>query len=483
MPVIPIPDDWNGQDWLCVQVEWPLSIKWLALLAGLLTTPLRGRFWDERTGNIRAAQAIGAQIDKRNLPFNACAGEIPPDIITVIEKVFIGQEFDQESEDLAMSLCGYNPDAFKIEDGQLWVRNFCGEWEAIGSISGVTPDLPPDVPDPPPGSLTDATACSMAYKLAQFVLAILVQAWIEIGTPEIVDVYDFVSDMRDYFPGVDLAYNDLINLYFNLIPLDVAGLQNESIDPELAQWVACYMVSEITASNTGITSSEYDACKSATSAAIRAAVGDSAWLGFGAQIRKIWEYAIKSIGAKDAQKITYFAQPTGLEDCECPGVSQGQIGPTASGWYFGAEHTIQVACPGGFDYGYMYVLTQLPHDAYGLTFTVEKVSGDNLNRLKRSNDAVPASGWDHFYSHTNSESLSLDTQYLQVGDAAYLELNEIFPGTKIQGDNSDYSDDVETPVSAKLQNALMTVAGQADGDPAEITLLMRLRWLHNSENP
>lgn len=66
MPRIKIPTDWNGEDWTCIPVEWPNSIEWLALLRGFVGTPARGRFWDERTGSILDAQAIGLDIEERN---------------------------------------------------------------------------------------------------------------------------------------------------------------------------------------------------------------------------------------------------------------------------------------------------------------------------------------------------------------------------------------------------------------------------------
>jgi len=65
--VMPIPDDWDGEQWCCHVVEWPFSEQWTAILLGLITTPQRGRFWDGRTGTITDAQAVGLQIFQRNL--------------------------------------------------------------------------------------------------------------------------------------------------------------------------------------------------------------------------------------------------------------------------------------------------------------------------------------------------------------------------------------------------------------------------------
>lgn len=48
---IPIPDDWNGEDFCKWAICWPDSIKWKSILYGLLELPNQGRFWDFKTGS------------------------------------------------------------------------------------------------------------------------------------------------------------------------------------------------------------------------------------------------------------------------------------------------------------------------------------------------------------------------------------------------------------------------------------------------
>lgn len=72
MPKMPIPDDWNGEDWRAICIHWPDSVQWRALLRGLISTPARGRFWDDRAGNIRDTQEIGKTIIDSNFDFPAC---------------------------------------------------------------------------------------------------------------------------------------------------------------------------------------------------------------------------------------------------------------------------------------------------------------------------------------------------------------------------------------------------------------------------
>ncbi len=72
MAKVPIPTDWDAETFCCKVVEWPQSPQWEAILLGLLTWPLRGRFWDGATGNIRDVQSVGRQIFDLNV-IEGCA--------------------------------------------------------------------------------------------------------------------------------------------------------------------------------------------------------------------------------------------------------------------------------------------------------------------------------------------------------------------------------------------------------------------------
>jgi hypothetical protein len=47
---------------------WPDGLDWLSVLQGLITQPIRGRMWDERTGSIVGVQSVGYDIDELNSP-------------------------------------------------------------------------------------------------------------------------------------------------------------------------------------------------------------------------------------------------------------------------------------------------------------------------------------------------------------------------------------------------------------------------------
>lgn len=94
MAQMPIPQDWDGTSWCCWVVEWPSSPDWEAILLGFITTPMRGRFWDETTGSVIDAQEIGQQITARNnVTVEGCSMGCLEDLtaaINALKEVFQG---------------------------------------------------------------------------------------------------------------------------------------------------------------------------------------------------------------------------------------------------------------------------------------------------------------------------------------------------------------------------------------------------------
>ena len=71
---VPIPSDWDGQSWDNICLQWPSSPEWFGILLGFITQASRGRFWNERTGTITDAQAIGREIFERAGGLTCMAG-------------------------------------------------------------------------------------------------------------------------------------------------------------------------------------------------------------------------------------------------------------------------------------------------------------------------------------------------------------------------------------------------------------------------
>lgn len=137
----PIPDDYNDE-WECVSIQWPNSIKWRGILVGLLYSMSRGRSWDERTGKITDVQAIGREIFDRNYPLSACGtndcggnGDGDNSSGSVGGYFCWNCSDDDDCEDCEendMTNCCLS-DKIRIENGVLQVMD-CGKWVDVGDV-------------------------------------------------------------------------------------------------------------------------------------------------------------------------------------------------------------------------------------------------------------------------------------------------------------------------------------------------------------
>lgn len=492
MVQLPIPDDWESGEYECVQILWPNSPKWLALLAGFITSPSRGRYWKGTTGSILEAQEIGRELDGINLPFMSCAGtEI------IIQKEYIRQYIEAEESDFLMSLCGYNPKAFKIENGQLWVRDFCGEWVAIGSITATSGgEVPPieEIPDPPPDGYTYSTACAKVSKIAVMAYNIVAQGVVSIEGAGALDPWDFYNDMNDAFQGIDLAFNDVMNLFFMLPYANAFGVTGELLETGYIDQLKCHWEELVSDGNQGITSDEYDAMKGAMKEALRAHRTDDAYSGFGQTMRNIWEHAIKSIGAKDVEKLSYWAQPAPGEDCACPEPfdPNAATDPDANGWYWSALMNGPVTAiphlPGGsFPYdtwGYPYAAITADHDVYGMRWSHQVLVAGSIVSMKRSNDPAPGIPYDFRFSESNSGNLPWSGDFCMVADSLYASL---FPASEYDNSwkfNDKVSSVIASPKATAGQKCIFTISAQVsnDNNPGSMQIY-GFRLLHNVNSP
>lgn len=69
---MPIPDDWDGESTCQWAVCWPDSLKWKAILYGLIEMPKQGRFWDASTGSIVGTQTSFQPIYNINFSLRRC---------------------------------------------------------------------------------------------------------------------------------------------------------------------------------------------------------------------------------------------------------------------------------------------------------------------------------------------------------------------------------------------------------------------------
>lgn len=141
VPELTIPDDWDGETWECIQVRFPKSEKYYAILLGMLSQLTRGRAWKGTSGTITEAQEIGKRIFEKNWPTTRCTEAPAPQAAilgTIPSGIGAGGCADEICEDCEMGNCITD---LKIEDGLLWMFKCC-EWWPVGEIDMSIANLP-----------------------------------------------------------------------------------------------------------------------------------------------------------------------------------------------------------------------------------------------------------------------------------------------------------------------------------------------------
>lgn len=206
---VPIPDDWNGEDWRCVQVFWPDSVGWIGVLLGLLSTTRKGRYWDERTGTITDAQAVADEIISRLIPLDGCwenlASTCPASACSS------GGNNTAESDWLDLMACLDISDLLKIEDGILYAMSGCCEWVAIGEIGNLA-TVPYgteyfDTLETPP----TFSACGKATAVLNAIYSVANSVWDEIDN---LNPFQVVSNVKADNPGLSLAASNVTVAWF-----------------------------------------------------------------------------------------------------------------------------------------------------------------------------------------------------------------------------------------------------------------------------
>lgn len=253
---LPIPDDWNGQDWTCIKVQWPNSPIWTAILLGLLEIPMRGYSWDERTGTITDVQAIGREILARAFPFvpcddnsDDCTGNPSlPDVVAYGAMCDIGDECLECGDENNMTCC------LRWNNGVLEMYS-CGEWSPIPGAA-ITPDepvvvLPPDIDT----NETGIYPCGKASHLAAELVKFADYAWDEsdnqlpiifIWNMQNYMNYDFKNAWTDQVQSQALIMKSVIIATSGLISVS----KIEAIPPNLAQELACRLLPAMTNTTT-----------------------------------------------------------------------------------------------------------------------------------------------------------------------------------------------------------------------------------------
>jgi len=311
---IPIPDDWDGQEWACIKIRWPNSVKWLGLLSGFLTTPKKGRLWDENTGSIADVQAIGWEILSRNFPFVACAaanGETPPP--TIVDPAGLGGAMECiDWEDFVMPCLDISR-LIKIENGKLWAKNDCCEWVEIGPIAGIEADISEDI-DIPEIDGGGYSACGKAGAVMDMVYGVISSIWDEVGNIAL----QWWGHVKADNPGVGMDAKWIVVACYGAV--DIVAADNalgEAYDPDpfdATTWqsVKCALARQF--SDTLPEPMGGNEIRSALQTLFA-----SEW-GTDLLVNAMFVDALRGINRESFENAVTLGAGDDVDDCDCPGI-------------------------------------------------------------------------------------------------------------------------------------------------------------------
>lgn len=300
---LPIPHDWNGKDWLCLQVQWPDSIEYRALLAGFLSYLGRGRAYDEKTGTITTAQEIGWEIFNRNMPMHACVGQNQPEQPNIGELPcdWCYEGVNEECGDMGCCI-----DALEWRNGELWYR-MCGKWDKVEGGQGllVLPTDGDSVVETTDPATQENWACSKAKIIGDMV-------WLTAASllahGDDADIWNIVGNVEED-TGLDLIDANVFATVVTWSLIDLAIDMQDVLTDGNKQEFICRLAKVLDGSNNDLGDNQFSQI---ADVAKQVAAGSPLARAFLVSV-------VACIGLQEFRKYTRLAVLT-EQDCTCPEV-------------------------------------------------------------------------------------------------------------------------------------------------------------------
>jgi len=315
---LPIPSDWDGQKWQCVQIQWPDSPLWFAILNGLIAGLAAGRSWDERDGSILDVQSIGREIWARSIPFQSCSGGIIPPAIPPTSGsggLWLEEVFEMPCIDLSSMI------DISRGDGHLWVLDGCCNWVDLGEFGGQTEELITT----PPGESTDPetpfSACGKAESIVNVIYAVALAIWG--ATSE--EPWNYVNAVKASVSPVTVKAKYVIEGVILAASLKGSGYSEEEIFDDLSkQTIVCRLARTLAADTGALSAKNIEAIETAFNQNLEFEVA-------------LFSAAVKAIGTSQLSNISMAGQLDQTADCDCPELVPPTLPPADSGpWFTGS---------------------------------------------------------------------------------------------------------------------------------------------------
>ncbi len=340
-----IPDDWNGDDWACYALAWPQSEGYRRLLHSILYSLTRGRDYDEDTGTIKDAQAVGWSIFDENIPLIECGAGGEPEIIETIKYVdrLTGGGFAGLMERLNMLTkvyVDYDTCELVVQSGQCCEQRFnlsC----VVGMGGGGIPDEDfEDFEDIPESLGAEFTGCAKAVALVD-VLVDAIDAVFDVTASAQPEPTQVLRELRSRYPQLTFGALDVTAAWSHALNVYAAGLVAQTEDATIGQKIKCALAPIMPTGPIGITGAQYDTFVQTVRNVVDGHIDHVTYPVFASNMRSVWRYMAQAIGKNDARGITTFREQRETDNCACPGAGAypaDEDGPEVTGgWYLGAS--------------------------------------------------------------------------------------------------------------------------------------------------
>lgn len=309
-----IPSDWDGNEWTCVKLAWPNSAQWLSLLAGLVTSPTRGRWYNEQSGTIKDAQEIGLAILDRNLPFTLCNDAMPAPQ-TVVEYLRGAGIVIMESDDMGQVVTDVT-----IENGVLkvWFGPCCVQSYVLGqSVTPITPSPGEsgaiDFSDwATPPTFTGSGRAEALLGVLSGVIDIICDST---GSSTPIGV---AREIIRAYPDIDFGDLDLLTATIAGVNVVAQGFCSELEDPALYQTIKADWAGILADQSGDLTQEQYEALVTAAETRAKQWFTLLTYPTAYSDMRSIISHVMRSLGRNDTSNLLAYAWDSESDDVSYP---------------------------------------------------------------------------------------------------------------------------------------------------------------------
>lgn len=372
-----------------------------------------------------------------------------------------------------MSLCGYNPRAFKIENGTLYVRDFCGEWVAIGEIgSTAKPEIDDTLTWP---EESEYSACGKAGAIVDLIKSVSEYIWDQRDN----DPVTAWTNVNALFPGI-MSMGYTLNAVLAAVEIQVAQAATDGwygpdlFDESTWQAILCALAAKLDDTETLPDKDKlFDMVVSLI---------DAQWpLDILAQT--FYYNVLKAIGANDIRNQGLGGATDTARDCGCPYIyGPGTSFPTENGWYLSQEYVARVYCTGAYNTKLCNKVINT-HEAFGVVYTLTWDEPDAWDAKRMSATSAGCTTYSLSAWGDTSDHLEYEAQGHKFACGHADVLDELLGSGNYTQQSSAYGEDTDPATGGVAAGNVITHGYYGDDMETGKYFEVSLRLIYNKNSP